>query len=106
MPSLRRPSRRQKLPSRIDVLKAYGSYAFHNALTWLRRVPAEGFSRRVPLTKGNTGGFEFAALVSTQQPSLLVFERRGGKSVTPRYSVPLDWQQLPVPPPQPSRDEA
>ena len=79
MPSLRRPSRRQKLPSRIDVLKAYGSYAFHNALTWLRRVPAEGFSRRVPLTKGNTGGFEYAALVSTQQPSLLVFESRGGK---------------------------
>ncbi|MBX7114463.1 MAG: hypothetical protein K1X64_09045 [Myxococcaceae bacterium] len=105
MPSLRRPSRRQKLPSRIDVLKAYGSYAFHNALTWLRRAPAEGFSRRVPLTKSQTGGFEYAALVSTQQPSLLVFERRRGKSAQPRYSLPLDWKQLPVFEPRPSHDE-
>jgi|CXWL01.1.fsa_nt_gi hypothetical protein len=105
MPSLRRnaastsrPARRkQKFPSRIQVLHAYGSYAFHNALTWQEQAPGRGFSRRVRLTKKTpTGrGFQYAALVSTREPSLLVFERTGGPIRGPRYSPPLDWRALP-----------
>lgn len=104
MPTLRRSAartttqaRRQKFPSRIQVLHAYGSYAFHNVLTWQKEAPGRGFSRRVRLTKKTPSGrgFQYAALVSTRDPSLLVFERTGGPIQGPRYSPPLDWKQLP-----------
>lgn len=93
----RRP--KTHLPSKLQILRAYGAYAFHNLLLWLADAPERGFSRRIPLTKKKAPGrrrtFQYSALVSAQKPGLLVFERTGGSLPGPRYSPPLDWKQLP-----------